>query len=566
MPLVEWTRLEPGQVEAVTAMLVNREHPTSVRITPSRGDGGVDILLRGGASDGGDVVFQIKRFAEGLDSRQKASITDSFETLRADPRWTDLDVTSWRLVTPWNPSPEAEVWLQELGEPIKQVVWHGLDFVEQLAAKYPDVIDYYLHDGADRIRAAQAEVITLMGLERVVGDAITHDELSRRVKTALCVLDHDPHYRFEHRFGAGEPPRPHHERPGLALHTLKVAGDGRWIAIDVIARCAASTDERPITIKGSIPIGEGSTVAQDWDDFMTFGAPFSAEGASGEIDAPGGVGGPFENATMFTGPAEQDGTEEANRELLFEALSPSGEVLAHVNVDRVERSEGTRGGVRAVLRAVGGVFEIESRFNLVEGSEKHQLRVHDIEGLPVKVACESIQMLSEMRPPNRVRISHRHGSPKGGVTVDRLAFERDDETTAGLDATRRILEVLSILQDHSGTVIRTPNFKSTPPGQFKDWRIAASLLSGNEIEATFPGDHAMLVDLSSEVEVGETLTVSLPHQVRVGDQHVDLGRRILILDNPTLLSRTPVDGAFQHALTTPDMRVRFRWHDPTEDP
>src|SRR3954454_9142099 len=60
MTWVEWTRLEPGQVEAVVGMLVNRERPTSVRITPSRGDGGVDILDRGGADDGGDVVYQVK--------------------------------------------------------------------------------------------------------------------------------------------------------------------------------------------------------------------------------------------------------------------------------------------------------------------------------------------------------------------------------------------------------------------------------------------------------------------------------------------------------------------------
>ncbi|MDF9878820.1 hypothetical protein [Cellulosimicrobium cellulans] len=46
MSRVEWTRLEGNDVEAVVSMFVNRERPRSVQITPSQGDGGVDILDR----------------------------------------------------------------------------------------------------------------------------------------------------------------------------------------------------------------------------------------------------------------------------------------------------------------------------------------------------------------------------------------------------------------------------------------------------------------------------------------------------------------------------------------
>ena len=136
MTLVEWTRLEPGQTEAAVAMLVSRERPTSVRITPSRGDGGVDILDRGAGDDGGDVVYQVKSYTDGIGAREKASIKDSLDTLYTDERWAGLNVVSWRLVTPLNPSPEAENWLHDLGEASGvPTVWHGLDFVEQLAAK-----------------------------------------------------------------------------------------------------------------------------------------------------------------------------------------------------------------------------------------------------------------------------------------------------------------------------------------------------------------------------------------------------------------------------------------------
>lgn len=77
MSLIEWTRLEGGQVEAV-AMLVNREHPNSVRITPSRaGTAAVDILDRNAGPGGSDVVYQVKRYTEKLTKSRKDKVEDS---------------------------------------------------------------------------------------------------------------------------------------------------------------------------------------------------------------------------------------------------------------------------------------------------------------------------------------------------------------------------------------------------------------------------------------------------------------------------------------------------------
>src|SRR5699024_2185377 len=103
MTLIEWTRLAGDTVEALVALLVNVEHPTSVRITPSRGDGGVDILHRDGAGEGRDVVYQVKRYTEPVAAREKVEIQQSLTRLSSDSRWNDLNVTHWRLVMPWNP-------------------------------------------------------------------------------------------------------------------------------------------------------------------------------------------------------------------------------------------------------------------------------------------------------------------------------------------------------------------------------------------------------------------------------------------------------------------------------
>ena len=87
MSRVEWTRTDGNDVEAVVAMCVNRLRPNSTRITPSRGDGGVDILDRD--TPIGDVVIQVKRYDEPLDSTQKREVEASLLRVLTDPRWSD---------------------------------------------------------------------------------------------------------------------------------------------------------------------------------------------------------------------------------------------------------------------------------------------------------------------------------------------------------------------------------------------------------------------------------------------------------------------------------------------
>lgn len=559
MSLIEWTRLEPGQVEALVAMFVNREHPGSTRITPSRGDGGVDILDRGAGRSGGDVVYQVKRYTHGFNASQKSSVKDSWDALRSDPRWEDLRVEEWHLVMPWDPSPEAELWLQELAKDSGVfATWRGLGFVEQLSAKYPDVVDYYLNGGGARIREAQAEVLTLMGLDNV-GTATSTKGVTERVQRALGMLDHDPHYRFELRFGEGPLPTPSVDRPGLVLHTAQGTRDGgKWITVDVIARCAASVDVEPITIKGQFVTEPGTALATEIQEFFEYGAPVYAEDAfTGELAAPAGLGLELTSATVQVGPAI-DADLGHNPELHLDVLSPADVVVASVDVERTERSQGVGGGLRVVVREVNGVFELEERWNLAKQTESRHIRSGDITGLPVRVALPGIQFLTELKSPNRIRISPRHAAPAQGVIDEHTDFDWSQEQIGGLAAVRRILEVLNVIQDHAGTVIRVPDFPTVDLSQFQAWRIAAAMLQGRELTATIPEGHALTIDLDSEIEVEDSVAVSMPWAVTIDNQVIDLGRYDVLLEEPVLVQRGPVEGGFSHTFTTKDNKIKQR--------
>lgn len=236
----------------------------------------MDILDRLAGPDGSDVVYQVKRSTKGLNQNQKDTIEGSLVSLKSDERWKSLRVLEWHLVTPWDPSPEAENWLQELGREYGLIaIWNGHSFVEQLAAKYQDVVDYYLHGGRALIEQAFEKFAALLGVDQG-GEGLSVPLVVDRIQKALGTLEHDPHHRFELRFGEGEPPPPQ-TRPFLVMSCMTYhSNQGNWAIVDIIARCAASCDERPIKIRGTLAIEPDSGFAHTFNDFATFGTRFKA--------------------------------------------------------------------------------------------------------------------------------------------------------------------------------------------------------------------------------------------------------------------------------------------------
>ncbi|NHF63105.1 restriction endonuclease [Microcella pacifica] len=555
MTRVAWERYEGNDVEAVVAMLINRERPNSVRITPSRGDGGVDILDRGAAANGGDVVYQVKRHTGPLSTTQQKNVEESWTRLQTDTRWATLNVQEWHLVTPWDPTPEADAWLQGLDGSVRTVVWHGLTFVEALAAKYPEVIDYYLDGGKGRIEQAYQAVVALLG-PADAGQELDVPTVSSRLATALTVLDGDPHYRYELRLGEGELPGLV-ERPNLMMTWIQSDGKGsRWQAVDVIARCAASATERPIVISGTMSAEGGTDLATALQDFFDYGAPFAAPvGAfEGSIDAPGGLGGPLTNAAMQVLPVgDEVGTDP---DLILATHSAEGVTLAETEATRVERSEGTR-GLRVVLQQKNNVFTIEDRYTASEGGSR-QLRFGDYSNQPALDVQDALAFITSASPPNTVYV-RRKGAPPLTATVDpNWNFVFPDEIREVLKGVAVPVDALARLQQHTGTIIRVPHLTETTFAQVAEWRRAATILEGKEVIAAYPEGHALGVELPAEVDtIPGLFAIDVPLEVTVGEQTIHFGTARMWIKDATFLERREVDGRSVHWLTTPNRRVRF---------
>ncbi|MGO1849686.1 MAG: hypothetical protein ACTH0V_06500 [Microbacteriaceae bacterium] len=557
MTRIAWSRYEGNDIEAVVAMLINREHPNSERITPSKGDGGVDILDRGAAADGGDVVYQVKKYWQPLDGTQKTNVEESLRRIREDPRWDTLQVSEWHLVTPWDPTPEADTWLQDIDDaPPYKRMWHGLTYVEGLAAKYPEVVDYYLEGGQARIQKAYDSVLALLAPE-LQGSPLDAPTVAERMSKAMGVLENDPHFRYELRLGRGELPGPV-DRPDLVMTWVQSDGPGgRWQAVDVIALCAASLSERPIVVTGKFVAEAGSELAASIQDFADYGTPLATPPGAfeGTIDAPAGLGGQLMNASVTVLPSPRDDVGQ-DPDLILESISPGGEVIATTEVTRLDRSQGEK-GIRIVLQQVNDVFSLEDRYAPGEGGNR-VFRFGNYSNHPAADVHRALSFVTSASPPNIVRVRRKGAGSRTGSVDPNWKINFPSEILEVLEGVAKPVEALARLQEHTSTVLRVPDLSATTNAQAAEWARAAAILAGEDVWVRYPEDHALGLELGAEIEsLPERFAIEVPLDVTVGGHHVSLGKAFMWIEGATLIEHREVNGKVIHWLTTPGRRVKY---------
>jgi hypothetical protein len=313
---VSWATTPPDLVEQIVAVLLSRRHPEAVRVRASPGDGGLDILVPS-VTPGHMDNYQVKRFTTSLGDSQKAQIRASLKAARDthnDPSNSIL-IQKWLLTVPMDPSLPEMTWLAAAASKLIipfEVEWRPVNFLVGLATDYPEVIDYYLHDGRARLEAMIADLRDLAKLPlSTTGAAVEPGDLTRRLVPLLEALNRqDPHYRYD--FEVTTEPPILFERPYLVA-SVTDGGPGGYVTFHVYARYASALEDRPIPItfavSGANLTPEG---AEAVEAMLRYGRPavLPAEAIKDfNIDMPGGLGIVDAAGGIKIGPARSNGDQ-----------------------------------------------------------------------------------------------------------------------------------------------------------------------------------------------------------------------------------------------------------------
>jgi hypothetical protein len=488
---VEWTRIEPGDIEQVVAILLCRENPAAVRPRPSRGDGGIDILVP--LDNAGTVaVYQVKSFKANLTSGQKAQAERSFRRLMDYASVRGLRVAEWYLTMPLNPTNENLQWLEGFTTghgPLAQ--WRGLDFLEGLAADYPSVIDYYLRDGKDRLQAALESLTTVLrtlmrtGPQAGVGEKAGALEPAEAVRTLAALHDalneHDPHFAYDYSVDTVRPVVA--DQPGLVAAVQD--GDGkRWVTIKVLARCAESLVERPVPLSIRITAEPGSDLERDLEAFDKYGMPFTAPTGTtdAEIALPGGLGGTVTGGSVRI--EAPTGPPEAGYDLRLQITDPSGAVIAETLLHMQPPTTGPSGtGKRAHGTEQHGAFSFEMLVDFDAQTVGYMVHLGDLTGKPPGLVLPGVRLVREFRHPNGLRFA----APYGPITHRPDPLPGEADSIEGIGIIADVIEALAVLQDHTTAQIAVPDFAKLTMLKARAILHAADLIRGAVITVPWEG-------------------------------------------------------------------------------
>lgn len=317
MSAIPWTVVEPDTIERMIAVGLCRRHKQARRIKPSQGDGGLDVLVPvTGQTQLHVENFQVKKFADGLNDSRERQIKKSLKRAIDTHNSADFGyrISRWLLALPMDLTREQEKWLFEVAAELDcpfPVEVFGLTQIEDLLLEAPDIREYYLGDGLDRIREAMVQMTNLKELESFAGDPLAiapNDVMSSLAKVHRDINAADPHFDYDYQVTAGAPDLV--AASGLVASVVSRLGpDAPYVTWHISTKYDTALEDRSIpggyTVHPERMTDEQRASFERW---RTYGTPVELAGDVIEdftIDLPGGLGGPslVNNAVLSIGPA-----------------------------------------------------------------------------------------------------------------------------------------------------------------------------------------------------------------------------------------------------------------------
>jgi len=470
-------------------------------------------------------IYQIKYFATALDDSRKAQIRGSLKRIRDN---TSVTIRNWYLTLPLNPSNEERLWFDGVTAKVTfHCEWFGLDRVESLAAAHQDVLDYYLHDGRERLERSIADLRSLVGLKRPTGNQLVEPSDLTEPLTALYELLNrdDPHYRYEFEVGRVPPLSADDDRPYLVAR-VSHGNEERAVTVRIFARYRMATEDAPIPI--SFDVDEEDLAAgqiEAWQRSLRYGTPAEVIARNVVAGLPGGLGDVVEMASLRFGPALNP--QAGPYRIRLGVLDPDGRLLADAIMEMEPATQGLMGGSRASGSEQGGSFEFESLVDPPETPEQRfalTLRPSNPSGKPPAALERGTRFLSVAHKPNRLAFGPEFG-PLLSNPFD-LPYEDPPINPAFFE----LIDALAVIQNNVKADLVVPELESLTTESLLQILRAAGLVRGETIRDTW-----------NEEEIEYKSTFELPHpdapahqvafqgnySLSVGEQIVDIGQVVI---------------------------------------
>ncbi|MEV8148585.1 hypothetical protein AB0O52_10605 [Arthrobacter sp. NPDC080073] len=566
MSRIEWSRYSGDEIEAVVAMFISAIFPSAERITPSKGDGGIDVLVKTDRTR----VYQVKRFSGPLNASQVKQVKKSVDRLVNDPRVSDLTIDEWHLVMPWDPTLEAKKWLTEYvtGKGLPEPIWDGLTKCDLWASTYPNIVDYYLGGNAQRIQDAALAIVHAARLKDIDDDDIEKFNVANFTneleETVRFLNREDPFYSYGvHVEPVVGPPTPEDAqaalervKPGVVLSTTRSNGQVS-VQVDVYPRNAVATELNPIFGKLTFSAEKGSPEERALRDFVKFGSPLDLPlgTVGGSLQAPGGLGGDFEKGAIRLIPnSTGNDVGQDLRMILYDGDGNQSDVMI---LNRRHTSSGFPteegvSGLEAKLVDESRILEILLRFDAETQGQTAEFTVNRPDGRLATEVLASLEAHQHMRAPYTLTLAPRFG-PIPPYRQD--LPEIDPEPDSPL-LWYQVAKSLCLIQEHTPLALHVPDLTNTDDDVIQTIISTGALLNGKS--GVREANWVRTEHRADTNPDATTIGFVVPWEIELAEGRVDLGNLACFFSGAmSERAKEEPDGLFD-VWTVTDGKLMFR--------
>ena len=321
---------------------------------------------------------------------------------------------------------------------------------------FPDIRRYFLEGAKDEVFYSLREL-----REEQARITNVHDAISRLRNLHVRLNEIDPYYRYELSTGITAA----NVRPTDVVFSVSF-GDAR---IDVYPKYLGAVNDRPVTIKVKVAIGQDDELVQDALDYGLGAAIPPSMVRSVTVDAPSGLGGSFTEAEISLLPLNSALDEPISLAL---DIMDEDRLVTSWPINLTERTAGFKGFVLTGADTTGWL-QTRLRVDIEDGKLEAKFWLDPRPAMPAALV-PLFGWLGACQPPHR--LAFRWPGDVAMSTEIQMPFLVDD----GL---ARVVEALAWLQDHRGA--HWELLPSLTPEEGQEIVTAVTLLKGESIDFTW---------------------------------------------------------------------------------